>query len=156
VSSFALAIQFIVVRPSKRQAARSLQRYLRARSRAACLPHALTREKGSSLGVAPAIDRSKTEWHKLSASKAIRPGRHHLGTPGNIMSERWARSSRNAWATSSESALHTTAAALAAAPVTYSLRSDDLDFLVLCFARPEDAEAFAARFGGRRLPMTKR
>jgi hypothetical protein len=95
VSSFALKNQFFVARPSKRQAARSLRRYLRARSRAACLPHALTRHKSSSPGVA-SIDRPKTEWHKLSASKAIPPGRHHLGTPGDIMSERWARSSRNA------------------------------------------------------------
>jgi hypothetical protein len=103
VSSFALKNQFFVARPSKRQAARSLRRYLRARSRAACLPHALTRHKSSSPGVA-GIDRPKTEWHKLPASKATEPGRHHLGKPGDIMSERWARSSRNAWATSSESA----------------------------------------------------
>ncbi len=45
-------VRLFVARPSKRQAARSLQRYLRARSRAACLPHALTRGRGSSLGVA--------------------------------------------------------------------------------------------------------
>ena len=54
------------------------------------------------LGFAPAIDRFKTEWHKSSASKATDPGRHHLGIPGDIKSERWARPSRNARATSSE------------------------------------------------------
>src|SRR5215468_12747243 len=86
--------------PASRSLATALSEGALAR---ACLPHALTRERGSSLGVA-AIDRSKTEWHKLSASKATGPGRHHLGMPGDIISERWARSSRNARATSSESA----------------------------------------------------
>jgi hypothetical protein len=52
--------------------------------------------------------------------------------------------------------VHDFANTLSVAPRTYWLRRNDADFVVFCFAKPEDADTFCRRFEGERLPETRR
>jgi len=45
---------------------------------------------------------------------------------------------------------------LSGAPRPYAVHRDGGDLAVFCFAKPEDAEAFAMHFDGERLPSTRR
>jgi hypothetical protein len=48
------------------------------------------------------------------------------------------------------------AGVVSATPFTYFMRRDDSDVVVFCFSEPEDAAAFAGRFGGDRLKTGSR
>jgi hypothetical protein len=82
---------------------------------------------------------------KGEVNRAERKWRHHVALPAEKM-----RGLMN------REVIFCAAGVLSATPLTYSLRLDDSDFVVFCFAKPEDAEAFAKRFSGTRLPTGRR
>jgi hypothetical protein len=51
---------------------------------------------------------------------------------------------------------HILTAISSAAKLTNTLRQGPTNFVVFCFTKPEDAQAFAERFGGERLPQPQR
>jgi hypothetical protein len=52
--------------------------------------------------------------------------------------------------------VHGFANTLSVAPPTFPLRRDDVDYVVFCFGKPEDAEVFRQRFGGDCLTVAVR
>jgi len=66
---------------------------------------------------------------------------YHVALPADRV--RGARNSQIVWSF---------AETLSAARRPYSLHRDESDFVVFCFAKPEDAEAFREQFSGERLP----
>ena len=70
---------------------------------------------------------------------------HHVALPANRV--RGVMNSEIVWGF---------AATLSAGPRPYFVRDDGDDLVVFCFTKPEDAQKFAERFGGERLPETLR
>jgi hypothetical protein len=82
---------------------------------------------------------------RIGRSQFDRDWPYHVALPAEVV-----RGSANC------TAMYRLARGLGGALPPYYLERDGRDFRVFCFARPEDAQVFAQRFGGERIEAGKR
>jgi hypothetical protein len=99
----------------------------------------------------PAAKRSKSD-----AAMTYRKGELTRADPHRHWPHRVALSADKVRGLKNSEVVRGFADTLSVAPLTYHMRRDEIDFVVFCFAKPEDADGFRERFGGERLPETRR
>jgi hypothetical protein len=81
-----------------------------------------------------------TRKSQITESQILWKWPHHVALPAEAL-----RGAENSLP------MYALAKTLSGAPRPCHQRRDDRDYVVFCFAKPEDAQAFAERFGGEQL-----